>query len=56
MKEIKDAPWIQRAERYGDPWCSDYGRDDEDYEEDYDEHYDEDYDENDFKEVDDLKN
>jgi hypothetical protein len=34
MNEIKDAPWIERAERYGDPWYCDYYDDTEDYDED----------------------
>lgn len=29
MPDIKDAPWVVRAETYGDPWYTD-----EDYDED----------------------
>lgn len=38
MNDIPDAPWIQRAELYGDPWYNPYlnGCDDEDYEEEED--------------------
>jgi hypothetical protein len=40
MNDIKDAPWIIRAELYGDPWYTPHDNND-DYDEDY--YDDEDY-------------